>query len=104
MTAATQPAEPLAVLQRRLILIGEAKSAITQCCLALGDARTNQILRHLGDAQTETFDRIDVETVKDENQRLRDQVRYLELVIKEDIDHLTAEETAEIDRLSKEFT
>lgn len=48
-----------AILSRELRLIAEAKSAIGQCCLALGDARTNQILTELSGIEQELRDHLD---------------------------------------------
>lgn len=48
-----------AILGRELKLIAEAKSAIGQCCLVLGDARTHRILTELSGVEQELRDHLD---------------------------------------------
>jgi hypothetical protein len=47
------------LLRRELLLLGEAISAVGQCCLTLGDARTNGILGELSGVRKEVEDRLD---------------------------------------------
>lgn len=47
-------------LQRALQLLGEAQSALTQCCWVLGELRTNRILRELSGVEQEVLDKLDV--------------------------------------------
>lgn len=47
--------------RRQQILLGEAESAITQCCAILGDHATDRILGELSGKQQEIADRINSE-------------------------------------------
>lgn len=48
----------LVELRRQLILLGEAQSAITQCCALLGETKTSRIKSELSGAQQDVTDRI----------------------------------------------
>jgi hypothetical protein len=48
-------------LRRQLVLLGEAQSAITQCCAILGEAATNRILVEISGKESEITDRLDAE-------------------------------------------
>lgn len=49
-----------AKLRRQLVLLGEAQSAITQCCAVLGEAKTNRMLLEISGAQKDILDQLDV--------------------------------------------